>query len=348
MRKTLLIVGMFALVGGCALIASQYVSAPTIPHERIFVSEPDISDNNILEPQELLSLRVLFVGDLMLDRGVKYYVEKVGGGDYTFPFAKIKTYLDSFDAVIPNLEGPVSDKGMRVGSIYSFRMDPKVLDVFSYANIRVVNVANNHAWDYGRDAFLDTIYRLRNKNIGYFGGGKTETEAYAPYVFEKNDIRVGLLGFTEFSEYAQASGDDGGIAFTDVEKIKTAIQNAKKNDLDALIVSFHFGEEYLPEPVNRQVYLARLAIDQGVDLVVGHHPHVIESSEIYKEKNIFYSLGNFIFDQSFSEETMTPGFLEVEISKQGISSVILKKGSMTKFYEVLPPEDPSFLKSDNK
>lgn len=338
MRRLLIIIGTLVLIAGFWLLIFQYASlfrttedpATPLPHANIQIQMPD--------PEPIASsLRILFTGDLMLDRGVRYYVEKIGGGDYTFPFTKIKSYLDSFDVVIPNLEGPVSDKGVKAGSIYSFRMDPKVFETFSYANIHAVNVANNHAWDYGRVAFEDMLRRLKEKNIGYFGGGISEAEAYAPHILEKNGVRVGILGFTEFLEHAQADGDGGGIAFTDMEKIKSAIQNAKTNATDAVIVVYHFGEEYIPEPIARQVDLARFAIDEGADLVVGHHPHVVESSEIYKERQIFYSLGNFIFDQSFSKETMTPGFLEVTVSTLGIESALLRRGSMTQYYEVIPP-----------
>jgi len=332
MRKILLGVGALVIVGGYFLIVSRFAVAPVINKERVFIPE-EKTEETVPSP-----VKILFAGDLMLDRGVKYYIEKEGGGDYRFPFEKIRDYLISFEAVIPNLEGPVSDKGMRMGSIYSFRMDPEALGAFSYANIRAVNVANNHAWDYGREAFEDTLLRLKENNVGYFGGGIDETEAYAPYVFEKDGIRVGLLGFTEFLEHAQAGNKKSGIAFTDTKKIKSAIREAKNQSFNALIVVFHFGEEYLPEPIERQIFLAHLAVDEGADLVVGHHPHIIESSEMYKDRQIFYSLGNFVFDQYFSEETMTPGFLEVEISEQGIASAVLRKGYSTPFYQVISPK----------
>lgn len=332
MRKIFLGIGIFVIAGGYLFIIPRFAVAPVINGERVFVPEKE-TEKNVSS-----SIKILFTGDLMLDRGVKYYIEKEGDGRYRFPFEKIHDYLSSFDAVIPNLEGPISDKGTKVGSIYSFRMDPKALDVFPYANIRAVNIANNHAWDYGREAFEDTLRRLEESGVGYFGGGMNETDAYAPYILEKEEIRVGILGFTEFLEYARAGNGTSGIAFAETEKIKSAIREAARQNLNALIVVFHFGEEYFLEPIERQIFLARLAINEGADMVVGHHPHVIESSEEYKGKPIFYSLGNFIFDQNFSEETMTPGFLEVEISKQGITSVFLKEGSLTPFYQVVPPK----------
>lgn len=342
MRKIILLLGIaVSLLGGLILFRDavvRRVSENTFYTTGNTVQKDASGEASASVPARRSFVRILFAGDLMLDRGVKHYIEKIGAGDYTFPFVKIKTYLDSFDAVIPNLEGPVSDKGLNQGNLYSFRMDPKIFDIFSYANIQAVNVANNHAWDYGHDAFLDTITRLKEKNIGFFGGGENEAEAYAPYVLEKNGIRIGILGFTEFLEYAKAGEASGGIAFAAEEKIKSSIQNAKKKNLDALIVIYHFGEEYRREPVNRQKNLARLAIDEGADLVVGHHPHIIESQEVYKKKHIFYSLGNFVFDQGFSKETMIPGFLEIVVSKKGIESAILKKGSMTDYFEVIPPE----------
>ena len=300
-------------------------------------NEPVPTASSTVAPSENTEINILFAGDLMLDRGVEYYVNKLAAGDSKFPFEKAAEYLNSFDAVITNLEGPVSDKGVLSGSIYSFRMSPSVLAVFPYANIKAVNVANNHAWDYGRDAFEDTLARLKENNIGYFGGGKSENEAYSPYIFEKNGIKIAILGFTEFLESVRANGNEAGIAFSSPEKMEAAIKAAKQKT-NIVIAQFHFGEEYRETPVERQVNIARAAIDAGADIVIGHHPHVVETSEEYKGKMIFYSLGNFVFDQGFSKETMSPGLLEVGITANGIEKAVLRQTSLTKYFELLPPE----------
>jgi len=290
------------------------------------------------EKKESAPITLLFAGDLMLERGVEYYTEKIGGGNRNFPFLLAEEYLNSFDTVIVNLEGPISDKGVKLGSIYSFKMNPEVIPAIMRANIGVVNFANNHVWDYGRDAFEDTLTRLENAKIGYFGAGWNESSAYGAYMWQKDDVRVAFLGFSEFLPHVEAGKQTSGIAYAGPKKIKTAIETAKKNS-DVVIVSFHFGEEYFSEPIERQEYLAHIAVDAGADLVIGHHPHVIETEEMYNGVKIFYSLGNLIFDQNFSEETMTPGLLEVEIKEKKITSTTLKKAKLNKFYQLIPPKE---------
>lgn len=270
----------------------------------------------------------------MLDRGVRLHVERPteGKGDPNFSFDLVREYLTSFDAVIANLEGPVSDRGERVGSIYSFRMNPDVIPALRNANIRAVSIANNHAWDYGRAAFEDTLQRFAAAGIGIFGGGMDEAAAYAPHVLTIRGTRVALLGFTEFLPQVAARPDRSGIAFADPDKIREAIVRAREGN-DVVIASFHMGEEYQMEPVARVRVLARAAIDAGADLVVGHHPHVVGVFETYRGKEIYYSLGNFVFDQGFSTSTMTAGYLEVTIEGGSIASSALRVAPLTRSFQ---------------
>lgn len=279
------------------------------------------------------TIHLLFVGDIMLDRGVKNMVIKYGDGDWLYPFKMSIDYLSSFDGVIANLEGPVSNKGIRSGSIYSFRMSPAILPALQKVNIKAVNIANNHQWDYGRIAFEDTLELLKKNNIGFFGGGKNIYEAQTPYIFRKDTTCVAIIGATEFLQSVKATETKSGIASTEKEYLKNSIEKAKK-ECPLTIAIFHFGEEYHFKSVPRQQKIAHEAIDAGVDMVIGHHPHVIEENEIYKGKEIFYSLGNLIFDQSFSTSTMTAGLLEVEIQGSKIKSAFLKTGTINHRFQL--------------
>ncbi len=281
---------------------------------------------------------LIFTGDIMLDRGVKYMVEKYGE-DYSFPFLKIKDFMEA-DIIFGNLESVISDKGEKMGSIYSFRAKPESLEGLSYAGFNILSLANNHAFDYGRDAFEDTMKRLKEAGIAYTGGGFNKKEAHSPSIINlgKDNLRIGFLGYTEFlSSYAFAKEDMSGI--TNFNNLKEDIERAKEKT-DILIISFHYGDEYQKEPNEKQKELSRSAIDFGADLVIGHHPHVIQPVEKYNDKYIFYSLGNFVFDQYFSEETMRGFMVKLKIRGKEISSLRKIHYTLNNYYQ------PEFTKEE--
>lgn len=278
-------------------------------------------------------LNVAFVGDIMLDRGVLYKINKVGDGDYSFIFEKIKNELKSYDLVVGNLEGPISDKGFDGGNLYSFRMDPVIIDLLKGLGFKALSVANNHIYDWRKEAMEDTFKRLSENGILYPGGGMNEEEAYSPKYIEIKNTKISILSFSEFGkgEY-EAIKNNSGIAVISEGKMKESITKAKVNS-DLVFVSFHFGEEYKKNHNSYQEKYAKLAIDFGADLVVGHHPHVIQELENYKNTYIAYSLGNFVFDQYFSEDTMMGGLLEVRINNKKIERVLIRKVKLNGNYQ---------------
>jgi len=278
-------------------------------------------------------IKLLFAGDVILTRNVEKKINLNYDGKFIFPFINVLDYLNSFDYVIVNLEGPISLRGNKVGSIYSFRMKPEVLDYLSKANIKVFNLANNHIWDYGRIAFEDTLKNLKENNFYYFGAGLNEDEAYRPLILNLNDTSIGVLGFTEFLSHLQAKEDSPGIAYLEEKKFEEIVKQTRKK-VDILIVVFHWGEEYQENPNQRQTYYAHKAIDLGADLVIGHHPHVVQKIEIYKNKYIFYSLGNFIFDQNFSQETMKGGLVEVVIEDKKIKELNFRYSYLNNNFQI--------------
>ncbi len=262
----------------------------------------------IYSPQiaEVKPISLIFVGDIMLDRGVEYMIEKKGNGDFKFPFLKITDELKKADILFGNLEGPISDKGTKVGSIYSFRADPKVIEGLTFAGFDILSVANNHAFDYGRLALEDTFLRLKEAGIDYVGGGFSNS-IFQPLIKETNGVKIAFLAFTNLCPDSwKATETKSGIdcvSKRDFENIKNIIQETKKS-VDILIISLHSGEEYVLEPNQFQMEFSEMIIDSGADLVIGHHPHVVQKNEKYNNGLIFYSLGNFVFDQGFSEKTM--------------------------------------------
>jgi len=281
-------------------------------------------------------IRIILAGDIMLDRGVEYMIEKYGEGNFEFPFLKIADKFQKADVVFGNLEGPISDKGEKVGSIYSFRADPRAIEGLKFAGFNVLSLANNHAFDYGRQALEDNLAKLSRSGIDYVGAGFNESEAYGPVIKEANGTKIGFLAYTDLgSPYWKATADASGIAWIDEEQLglaKSQIEKAK-SEVDILIVSLHSGEEYAEAPAQFQVEFSKAAIDAGADLTVGHHPHVVQKPEIYNGKYIFYSLGNFIFDQAFSEETMEGQIVEILIENGKIREIIPINIKINEFFQ---------------
>jgi len=253
---------------------------------------------NVIENKTVPQIKpttLFFVGDMMLTRGVKSSVMKNFGGDYNKLFENLAPLKDA-DILFANLEGDVSDVGNNVGSKYSFRMDTEVLSAIKNAGFDIVLFANNHVGDWNISAFKDTLARLNENEILKTGAGVNKADAEDPTIIEKNGTKFGFLGFTDVGpNWLEAKTNNPGILLASDPNFENIIKNAKTK-CDVLIVSFHFGVEYKLVHNQRQEFLAHTAIDNGADMIIGTHPHVMEDIENYKGKTIVYSLGNFIFD----------------------------------------------------
>ncbi len=292
--------------------------------------ENEISKEHEEEHEEKI---LLFAGDIILDRGVKRMIEE-HGEDYTFPFLKIEETLKEADLLFGNLESMISDKGRDTGSVYPFRAEPEAVEGLVFAGFDVVSLANNHAFDYGREAFEDTMERLQEEGIKYTGGGFNKKEAHSPAVITLEDgTRVGFLGYTEFLyPYAMAKEERSGVTNFSQEKMKDDIEKGKE-ETDLLVITFHYGEEYQKKQNAHQELLSKKAIDYGADIVIGHHPHVTQPVEKYEGKYIAYSLGNFIFDQYFSEETMSGFLLEAKVKGGEIKEINKIHYKLNEYYQ---------------
>jgi poly-gamma-glutamate synthesis protein (capsule biosynthesis protein) len=308
---------------------SKYVSKITNEIDSLYLEAT--ASQNFLKKERATTL--IFVGDIMLDRGVKGMVEKHGKGDYKFPFLKIADELKKADILFGNLESVISDKGKKIGSIYSFRADPEAIEGLKFAGFDILSVSNNHIFDYGREAMEDSFKRLKEAQIDFVGGGFNEIEAYAPVIKKINGVKIAFLAYTNLgSEYWSAKGNRSGIAWLNAENLEKGVKEAKEN-ADLVIVSMHFGDEYQKKANAEQKYFAHLAIDSGADLVIGHHSHIIGEIEEYKGKYIFYSLGNFVFDQAFSKETMEGLLLKVTLENKKIKEVLPIKIEINHYFQ---------------
>lgn len=283
-------------------------------------------------------IKLVFAGDTMMDRKVKKSVDNNAEGDYRFLFQYTANYLKGADLAFTNLESMISDAGYaQVYYEIAFEADPAAIDGLTYAGIDVVSVANNHAFDYTRTAFKDCLARLSAAGIAYIGGGGFE-EAYTPKVFNVKGTTIAYLAFTmtgNVSESTMAVAEDdparAGVAWYYTEYVDPAVQQAK-SAADVVIVSIHFGEEYETGQNVEQIEAAEHLIDQGVNLVVGHHSHVVQPLATYGGGYIAYSLGNFIFDQS-DESTHRGMVLEVTVRDKRIVSAVDRYIDINDYYQ---------------
>ncbi|HEY8500269.1 MAG TPA: CapA family protein [Clostridia bacterium] len=265
-----------------------------------------------------------FTGDILLDRGVMTYMEQYG---YDYPFLKIKDAFKDGDIVCGNLEGPLTEGG--IPSLkdprYIFRFPPSIAQNLKDAGFNMLNLANNHTMDHGAKGLTDTMNKLNEYGIAWFGAGSNIKEASSPVFVNIGGTTIGFLGYSAFPpEGYFHTQEKPNISMLDESSMGESIINARKK-CDFLVVSFHWGREFDPYPDNTQKNTAYIAIDNGADIVIGHHPHVCQGVEEYNGKYIFYSLGNFIFDKQ-----IPPGTDKGAVVKLHIQNGKLKK------WELLP------------
>lgn len=263
--------------------------------------------------------KLVFVGDIMLSRNIGNTIEKKGSSDYLFE--KTKNSISSADIAFGNLETPVSTRGENQGSIYSFRTDPKALSGVRNAGFDVLSVANNHAFDWGPLAFQDTLLNLQKHDITPIGGGKDFSDSHTPRILSVGKLKIAYLGYSQFAWPAISDETaEPAVNGIDVIQMKKDIEKARAMGAEVIVISMHWGDEYEVHANEYQKYIAHTLIDSGANLIIGHHPHVVEEVEKYHGGLIAYSLGNFIFDQNFSPETRIGLMLSVSIEKGKVVS----------------------------
>lgn len=201
-----------------------------------------------------------------------------------------------YSNIVINLEAPItkSEKGVK-GKITLRTPSNFLLDVFGKELVAAC-LANNHIGDYGYDGLSDSVKELKAIGIGCFGAGHNLEEAMAPFYIEIASKKIALLGFVcESTNPVIATNERSGIALIRAESVKTAIKLARKAGADLIVVSYHWGAEHVPVPSAKDVNIARRTIDDGADLIIGHHSHCVQTHEVYKKKYIFYGIGNGIF-----------------------------------------------------
>ena len=247
--------------------------------------------------------RLGFIGDLAMTLLVGHYLDEVGRGRKVppqvvpgFPFQDVADHLRALDLVVGNLECVLSDRGQRATDHNPFRCSLRTPEVLRDAGIDLVSVANNHALDYGKAGFDDTVRRLERSGMPFIGHETMLGRASSALVRVVGGRRIALLGYTM----------PGPAALVDVSRAHAAA--------DLVVVFNHWGGENVAAPTPGQRSIGRQLVDAGADLVVGTHAHVLQPLEWYRGRLIAYGLGNFVFDAMFDSEAHRVGaLLELEL-----------------------------------
>jgi len=255
-------------------------------------------------PQKDKETTLLAVGDIMLGRYCN--VQMLKQRNFRYPFLKTADLTSSADITFGNLEAPFVENCPTTGTGMIFCARPEAIEGLKFAGFDVLSLANNHILNYGQGSLEQTQSILSSSNILYSPLSSSNNITMKQF----NNVNYGFLSF-DLVTYPNAQV---------IEKVK---ENISK--VDVLIVSLHWGAEYQKEPNTHQRQLARQAVDAGAKIVLGHHPHVTQPVESYGSGLIFYSLGNFVFDQPWSTET-----------KKGQMTKIIFEGKDIKSYELIP------------
>ena len=268
------------------------------------------------------SVTVVSGGDTIGDRGVKAYIAAHGADAV---FAGIAPVLRAADAAWVNLESPLTDiSDPYPGKDVHFQGDPRLAAGLADAGIDVVNMANNHAVDQGPAGLLDAIRRVEAAGVKVVGVGRNAAAARRPAIVRTSGgATIGFLGWTDiiWPGYQAGSGPGVATARTDMSQVEQAIRRLKRR-VDYVVVCFHWGVEYTDMPIADQVSEAHAAIDAGADMVIGHHPHVLQGAQIYKGHFIIYSLGDLVFDH-YSLATGQTVLVDAVLSPHGVKVTLI-------------------------
>lgn len=263
---------------------------------------------------------LIAVGDIMPSRRVAKKIKEKG---LDFPFDKISDYFQSGDIVFGNLESPITKGRVIRSDEMVFRAEPGIEIALRDAGFNVLSIANNHTPDFRTKGIKDTLKYLESAGIAFAGAGMNSAEANKPAIIKRNGLTFALLAYNDSDvvpKFYGASETRAGTALMNIETMAESVRAAKEKS-DFVIVSMHSGYEYKPKPNKRQTEFAHAAIDAGAELVIGHHPHVVQTMEKYKGKYILYSLGNFVFDQLWSQATREGLIAEITFDDEGVRRI---------------------------
>ena len=262
---------------------------------------------------------ISFVGDVSLADNwyiMPKYDERNKGIYGILSEDTVKVMTDT-DIMVINSEFTISDRGEKMpNKYYTFRASPKRIPIYNEMGADLLTLANNHVYDFGKDAFYDMLDSLNEYKMPYIGAGKNIDEAKKPYYFVLNGYKIAFINATRAEKYIltpEATENDGGVfRCYDPEPLKNLINDIKKNS-DYVVVLIHWGKEDSHELEQVQIDTSKIYIDAGADVIVGTHAHVLQGIDYYNHKPIIYNLGDFIFN----DETKDTGIFQIKLNNDG-------------------------------
>lgn len=282
------------------------------------------------------ALKIIAVGDIMLDGTARPVFSEKG---YDHAFVQMRKYFDGAHVVFGNLEGPLTTGGKpEQEKTYVFRSPPdKVGQALKNAGFNVVSLANNHTLDYGAEGLAETLQALDTVGIAYAGAGMNLQDARRPVILQAAGKRVALLAYSlTLPENFYAGHTTPGTAFGHEAFVRADVEAARRQ-ADVVLVSFHWGQEGKTTLREYQTRLGRLAIDAGAVAVIGHHPHILQGIERYKDGVILYSLGNFTFG-SYSNQAKVSAVAELSLEGERLATLRLYPINVNNFEVVFQPQ----------
>lgn len=262
---------------------------------------------------------ISFVGDVSL--ADNWYImpkyDERNKGIYGILSEDTVKVMTETDIMVINSEFTISDRGEKMpNKYYTFRASPKRIPIYNEMGADLLTLANNHVYDFGKDAFYDMLDSLNEYKIPYIGAGKNINEAKKPYYFVLNGYKIAFINATRAEKYIltpEATENDGGVfRCYDPEPLKNLINDIKKNS-DYVVVLIHWGKEDSHELEQVQIDTSKIYIDAGADVIVGTHAHVLQGIDYYNHKPIIYNLGDFIFN----DETKDTGIFQIKLNDDG-------------------------------
>ncbi|WP_052947448.1 CapA family protein [Aneurinibacillus tyrosinisolvens] len=267
-------------------------------------------------------ITMAFTGDMQFTGTVATQINKNG---IAYPFAKVKPVLEKADIAMGNLETTLTTGGTAQSKQYTFRSSPAMAKSMANAGYDIVGLANNHSLDFGTASLLDTMKYLSAQHVTYAGGGKNAAEATAIRYIKKNGQTVAFLNYSRVlpsSSWFATSSKPGLASAYDTKLMYSKVKEARKK-ADIVVVFIHWGKERMTKPEAYQTSMGHTLIDLGADVVVGHHPHIMQPVEWYKGKLIAYSLGNFVFTKNGTDRSNQTAILQVTVQNKKIGASLV-------------------------
>lgn len=295
------------LVSGITLVC-----LPTVIEDEIFKYEViEMSQNEVFKASDPVTL--LFVGDVMLGRKVEWYMDTEG---FQYPFTNVVSFLQNPDLTIGNFEGVVSEIHTPTPSMtFQFSIKQEYLSYLHEVGFDVVSLANNHSLDYGTSSLAYTRDLCISTGLICVGTPKG-VDLFSSTIVDVKGTKIGFLSVETINGLPEDSA------------VRSELTHLASTS-DTQVVLVHWGNEYSRTHSSEQELLAHTLIDYGADTIIGHHPHVIQDIALYKDKPIFYSLGNFIFDQYFSDEVQEELAIEMKLGDTDIVYTLIPFTSTT-------------------